>query len=120
MSAEQVAAEFAAVREQVEKEIRTQVMRFLNETLPSIKIPDVSSEKEPLKFSVSGLKITDQEISEDDIEIEFGDLMQLEEGEVLRVTTRNVTARMTLGQKVMPTPTSFGRAEGGRNRVRAQ
>ena len=78
----------------MEKEIRTQVMRFLNETLPSIKIPDVSSEKEPLKFSVSGLKITDQEISEDDIEIEFGDLMQLEEGEVLRVTTRNVTARM--------------------------
>ena len=115
MSAEQLAADFAAVREQVENEIRSQVMRFLNETLPSIKIPDVSNEKEPLKFSVSGLQITDQEIAEDDIEIEFGDLMQLEEGEVLRVTTRNVTARLLQfpwSYELMQFPFAFGDGRG--------
>eukprot|EP00937_MAST-01D_sp_MAST-1D-sp2_P005934 g5934.t1 len=86
--------QFAAVKEQVETEIRTQVKKFLNETLPAIKIPDVASEAEPLKFAVRELQISDQEIAEDDITIEFGDLSDLGAGEVLKVTVGNVTARL--------------------------
>ena len=110
------------VKTEVVTQIRTHVLQFLNETLPNIKIPDVGNVAAELpadaaaakgggakaagaeedgpsvQFSVSGMKIepgADLTIREDDIEVAFGDLLEVETGDVLTVTARNIGAKMT-------------------------
>ena len=76
------------VKADVTDQVQSTILTFLNETLPSINIPDVShpppkadgtlADDEPLKFSVAKLKLGEVKIKKDDIAVKFGDLVQLE------------------------------------------
>jgi hypothetical protein len=90
-------AALETVKEDVVTHIRAQVLGFLNEALPKIKIPPVEQKDPPLKFSVTDLQIESGEnltIKEEDIAVEFGDLLEVEKDDVLTVTVSNIGARI--------------------------
>jgi hypothetical protein len=82
------AAILETVKTDVTDQVQSTILAFLNETLPSIDIPDIShptpkadgtiAEEEAMKFSVAKLKLGEVKIKKEDIAVEFGDLVKLE------------------------------------------